>query len=137
MDSGTVRLDKWLWATRLFKTRRLAAQAARARRILVNHQVAKPGKLLRIGDFVTIRRPQSPTSLKVIALVSRRLPASEAQGLYEETAESIRNRESEASLRRATRTASPSRRPGKKERRAIIRFNRSVNSDPPQNRGDR
>ena len=129
MDGDTVRLDKWLWAARLFKTRRLAAEAAKAHRILVNHRIAKPGKLLKIGDFVIIRRPRTPMSLEVVALRSRRLPAAEAQELYEETAESILSRQKEAAQRRATGTTYPPRRPGKKNRRAIIRFNRSMDSD--------
>lgn len=122
---ATVRLDRWLWAARLFKTRNLAAGAARGHRVIVNDEVAKPSKSLRVGDTVTIKHRAIRVTVQVKALDTRRRPAGEAMNLYTETEASISAREEWKVQRAATQTGHPARRPNKKERRAIIRFTRS------------
>ena len=88
-----MRLDKWLWAARFYKTRSLAAEAIAAGHVSVNGERAKPAKVLREGDGVEIRRPPYVHAIVVKALSERRGPAAEAQRLYEETADSRARRE--------------------------------------------
>lgn len=95
-----VRLDKWLWAARLFKTRALAAEEADLGRIAVNDQAAKPSRELHVGDRLAIRQGPSTRTLIVRGLSQVRGPAAAAQTLYEETAESIAAREALAAQRR-------------------------------------
>jgi len=92
--SPGVRLDKWLWAARHFKTRGLAAEAVTAGRVLVGGQAAKPGRDLRPGDMLELRQPGWPPRVMVVrALSAVRGPAPVARTLYEETAESMAARE--------------------------------------------
>jgi ribosome-associated heat shock protein Hsp15 len=121
-----VRLDKWLWAARFFKTRALAATAVDAGRVDVNDDRAKRSRLLQVGDRVRIRRPPFEHVLLVIALADVRGPASVAAMLYQETGESRAAREAMAAQ---LRVAGPSGfrdrgRPGKKERRELDRWRR-------------
>lgn len=89
-----VRLDKWLWAARWFKTRSLAAEAVTAGRVLVAGQAAKPGRDLRLGDVLELRQPGWPPRVVVVrALSAVRGPAPVARTLYEETAQSVAARE--------------------------------------------
>lgn len=100
-DTGKVRLDKWLWAARMFKTRGLATEAVQGGRVHVNGQRAKPARDVRPGDSIEITRPgHSAMVLAVRALSDRRGPASEAQALYEETPESIAAREADRMMRK-------------------------------------
>ena len=117
----SMRLDKWLWVARLFKTRRLATDAVRSGRVLINDHVTKTGKLVKAGDLVTIRSAVW-MSVEVIKLESRRGPASEAAQLYQETQHSIDARRTAENESRSTKPIYPNRRPNKKNRRAIIRF---------------
>ena len=82
--SGSIRIDKWLWAARAFKTRRLAAGACEGGKVDVNGEAARPAKPLRGGERVEITVPNGRRILKVVALSDRRGPASEAQKLYED-----------------------------------------------------
>ncbi|MFT3665720.1 RNA-binding S4 domain-containing protein [Piscinibacter sp.] len=97
---GRVRLDKWLWAARFYKTRSLAAEDIGKGRIEVNGQPAKASRELREGDLITIRHPQQPRTVSVKGLSAVRGPAPAAQRLYEETAESLARRAQIAEQRR-------------------------------------
>ena len=103
-DAGArIRLDKWLWAARLYKTRAIAAEAIEKGRVHVNEQPAKRSRELRVGDSVAVRqgeRGEIARSLRVLALSDVRGPAPVAQALYEESAASIAAREAAALARR-------------------------------------
>ncbi|GHU79627.1 heat-shock protein Hsp15 [Bacteroidia bacterium] len=70
-----VRIDKWLWATRIFKTRTVALEACKKNRILVNDSPAKPSRMIRIGDIISVRKPPVTYSFKVLGLTSNRVGA--------------------------------------------------------------
>jgi ribosome-associated heat shock protein Hsp15 len=123
-NSESIRIDKWLWAARFFKTRSLAADAVTGGKIDVNGARAKPSRIMRLGDRLNIRRGPYESTVVVKGLAKLRGPASEAQLLYEETEESIRRREltsAQLKLERAPEFHSPGR-PSKKDRRAVLRF---------------
>jgi ribosome-associated heat shock protein Hsp15 len=80
----TVRLDRWLCATRFYKTRALAAEACDGGKVEVNGHTAKPHKLVRVSDSISFTHPSGPKALKVLALSDRRGPATEARLLYED-----------------------------------------------------
>ena len=88
-----VRLDKWLWAARLFKTRQIAVKAITGGRVYVNGQRAKPARPIKIGDEIRVRKNPYTYVLSVAGLSQRRGPAREAQALYSETVASARERE--------------------------------------------
>jgi ribosome-associated heat shock protein Hsp15 len=94
-----LRIDKWLWAARFYKTRSLAADAVDAGKALVNGQRVKPAKALKLGDELAVRAHGTEYTVRVRGLSDRRGPAAEAAKLYEETEESRRKRE-EARLTR-------------------------------------
>jgi len=118
-----LRVDKWLWAARFFKTRSLAADAVDGGKVLVNGARVKPAKTLRTGDEVVVRTPGFEYTVKVAALCDRRGPATAAAKLYVETEDSRRKRD-EAKLTRITPepTAFIRGRPTKKARRQLQRF---------------
>jgi ribosome-associated heat shock protein Hsp15 len=124
-DSGELRLDKWLWAARFYKTRGLAQEAIESGRVLVGGAPAKPARVLRAGDLVTLRGGETPRSVLVVALSDRRGPAPVAQALYRETDESVRLRVA-AQARRALAPepahAIDRGRPTKRDRRALERW---------------
>ena len=123
-NNESIRIDKWLWAARFFKTRSLAADAVTGGKIDVNGARAKPSRIMRLGDKLSIRRGPYESTVVVKGLAKLRGPASEAQLLYEETEESIRNRElvsAQLKLERPPEFHSPGR-PSKKDRRAVLRF---------------
>jgi len=95
-----VRLDKWLWAARFYKTRALAAEEIDRGRVSVNDAAAKPGKELHTGDRVALRQGPVQRTVDVLSLSGVRGPAPVAQALYRETAESIAARERAAEARR-------------------------------------
>jgi ribosome-associated heat shock protein Hsp15 len=112
-----MRIDKWLWAARFFKTRTLAAQAIAAGHVSVNGERAKAAKALRAGDSVVVRRPPFEHTVVVKAFSERRGPASEAALLYEETAESRARRTVLAAEMKALPSPRFKGRPTKKTRR--------------------
>jgi ribosome-associated heat shock protein Hsp15 len=120
LESRPMRLDKWLWAARCFKTRSLAAEAADLGRVQVNEQPAKPARELRVGDVVSVRIGSERRSLVVQGLSAVRGPAVVAQTLYAETPESRAAREQAAQERRLAPepAAAASGRPTKRDRRA-------------------
>jgi ribosome-associated heat shock protein Hsp15 len=128
MDSGiaTVRIDKWLWAARFYKTRGLATVAVGGGKVHVNGERAKPAKLIRVGDELEIRLGPYLHAVKVMGLSERRGPAAAAVRLYLESEESRRAREALAlqlkyssSLERLEEG-----RPTKRERRDLLRLKR-------------
>ena len=125
-DDETLRLDRWLHAARWFKTRSLAAEAVEHGRVLVNGARVKPAKPIRCGDRLDIRRPPYTHGITVLALSARRVSASIAQTLYEESAESLAARSALAETL-ALEHVSEERRHGKlnkRDRRARERFKR-------------
>lgn len=122
-----VRLDKWLWAARLFKTRSLAAEAAAAGRVRVNGIVAKASRELRVGDELALRETGFERVLHVRGLSSVRGPAPVAQTLYEETAQSLQARQRAAEARRhgvEPALAQLQGRPTKRDRRDLAQWQR-------------
>ncbi len=118
----SMRLDKWLWCARFYKTRALAAEEIGKGRVTVNGQAAKASRELRSGDTVALRQGQVPRTVIVRGLSAMRGPAPVAQQLYEETAESIAARAQAAEMRRlAPEPAATLQegRPTKRDRREI------------------
>ena len=125
-DKDRVRLDKWLWAARFFKTRSLATDAVNGGKVHVNEQRVKPARAVNVGDKLSIQRGYQAMDIVVKGLSERRGPAREAVLLYDETEASKKRRQEEAEKRRfaALSAPQPAHRPSKKERRQIIRFTR-------------
>lgn len=122
----TMRLDKWLWCARFYKTRSLAADEIAKGRVTVNEQPTKPARELRCGDTVALRQGVVPRTVRVKGLSGARGPAPVAQQLYEETPESIAAREKAAELRRLAPEPAASLhegRPTKRDRREIDKVN--------------
>ena len=119
-----VRIDKWLWAARFFKTRSLAARAVSGGLVQVAEQRVKASRRLRRGEVVHVRRGAQAWDVVVTGLCERRRPAPEAQALYEETPGSIARRTSEEARREQARLrrARGLGRPTKHERRALERW---------------
>jgi ribosome-associated heat shock protein Hsp15 len=119
-----MRVDRWLWAARFFKTRSLAAKAIVGGKVQVNGKRAKRASNLHIGDRLRLRKGPVEYQLVVRRLPERRGPASEAATLYEETPDSQRARERLAQQRKAAPTFEfrEKGRPSKKERRQLDRF---------------
>ena len=125
-----MRIDKWLWAARFFKTRSLSVEAIAAGHVSVNGERAKPAKALKAGDAIEIRRPPFTHSIVVKALSERRGPAAEAQTLYEETPESLARRvQLAAELRSVSSGPRFPGRPTKKDRRDYERWFRGTSED--------
>ena len=127
MQAAALRIDKWLWAARFFKTRSLATEAIHAGHIKLNGATVKPARELRAGDMLDLAIGEEKWTVEVLGLNDLRRPASEAQQLYAETAES---RERRAAAKEAHRLApTPGSdlrgRPTKKARRQIRGFNES------------
>lgn len=125
MESEKVRIDKWLWAARFFKTRSIALQNINKDRVQINGQNVKPAREVKIGDTILIKMPREYKTVVVKGLSQVRGPAPVAQQLYEETPESIAEREHRAELRRyAPEPAHQLRsgRPTKRQRRDMERF---------------
>lgn len=123
-ETPQVRIDKWLWAARLFKTRSLAAEAVSGGKVHINDARVKASREVHPGDRLSITRGTECLDVVVVALSDRRGPAPVARGLYEETAESQARRREQAALRRmrAQANPAPAKRPDKKSRRQIIKF---------------
>lgn len=123
MSASTgVRLDKWLWAARFFKTRSIAKTAIEGGKVHVNGTRGKAAKELKIGDQVKLRQGWEEKTVAVIKLSDQRRGAPEAQLLYQETDESISKREALAAQRKAMNQQFNPGRPTKKQRRDIHRF---------------
>jgi ribosome-associated heat shock protein Hsp15 len=120
----SVRIDKWLWAARFFKTRSLAARACELGRIRSNGQPAKPAREVRIGDMLRVTNEGGDFHIEVLLLSEVRGPASVAQTLYRETDESRELRQKAAAERKALKQFEQlsAGRPSKRDRRHIIQF---------------
>ncbi|ADN00366.1 ribosome-associated heat shock protein Hsp15 [Dickeya dadantii] len=123
-DDNAIRLDKWLWAARFYKTRALAREMIDGGKVHYNGQRSKPGKLVELDAEITLRQGNDARTVIVRALSAQRRPAAQAQALYEETQQSIEKREKLAQARKlnALSMPHPDRRPDKKERRDLIKF---------------
>lgn len=121
---ANVRMDKWLWAARFFKTRALAARACELGRIQCKGQPAKPAREVRIGDMLGVTNDGGDFEVEVLLLSEVRGPASIAQTLYRETEASREQRQKVAAERRAMKQFEelPAGRPSKRDRRRIIQF---------------
>lgn len=119
-----VRVDKWLWAARFFKTRSLAKAAIEGGKVQLDGQRVKVSKEITVGDRLEVRQGYDQREILVTALSDQRRGAPEAQLLYQETEASLKRRESEAAARKAAggMIDRPAHRPDKKQRRQIHRF---------------
>jgi ribosome-associated heat shock protein Hsp15 len=119
-----VRIDKWLWAARFFKTRAQASKACDLGRIHSNEIEAKPARDVRVGDMLRIKNEGGEFHVEVLQLSEMRGPASIARTLYRETEASKEKRQREAAERKAMQQYAPlpDRRPSKRDRRRIIQF---------------
>lgn len=125
MSSTTtqIRLDKWLWAARFYKTRSLAREMVDGGKVHYNGQRSKPSKQVEIGATITLRQGNEEKTVIVENLSQQRRGASEAQTLYQETSDSIAKRERQSMLRKLNaHNPSPDGRPDKKQRRDLIKF---------------
>src|SRR5271154_6374890 len=120
----SVRIDKWLWAARFFKTRSLAARACELGRVQSNGQPAKPAREVRVADMVRVTNEGGEFDVEVLQLSEVRGPASVAQALYRETEASRELRMKVAAERKAMKQFEelPAGRPSKRDRRRIIQF---------------
>ena len=128
-DQKRIRIDKWLWAARFYKTRSLASDAVEGGKVHVNGERVKPAKALRVGDTLAIRNGHFAWQITVLALSERRGSATEASRLYSESDQSRREREEKSALLKVERQSNPfpGGRPTKKARRQIIKFTREQN----------
>lgn len=122
MYNKGVRIDKWLWAARFFKTRRLATEQVNGGHVQLNGEPVKPSKLVACGDELIILREQERFVVTITGIAEKRGSAAVAQTLYEEHESSIKARETEREQRKLHAAAVPKKRPDKKARRQIIRF---------------
>jgi len=122
--NSPVRIDKWLWAARFFKTRSKAREAISGGKVHLNGYRVKPGRALKPGDSLRIQRGVEEYTIEVVGLSTRRGPATVAQALYQETKESRDQREKLATQRKLEReqNATRERRPDKRQRRRLVRF---------------
>ena len=123
-NTDGVRLDRWLWSARFFKTRQMAADAVRSGRVLLNNKRTKPAKSVRIGDQVQIRKAAFRYSIQVTALSETRVGAGHAGTLYDESEQSVEARETLRTQLKLQRSGShPAKgRPSKRERRQLSRL---------------
>ncbi|MBJ7222977.1 MULTISPECIES: ribosome-associated heat shock protein Hsp15 [unclassified Brenneria] len=119
-----IRLDKWLWAARFYKTRAIAREMVDGGKVHYNGQRSKPSKLVELNAEIKLRQGNDERTVIVRALSGQRRTATEAQSLYQETTASIEKREKLALARKmnALTMPHPDRRPDKKERRDLIKF---------------
>jgi len=125
--AADMRLDKWLWAARFFKTRGLATDELDRGRIRINGQDAKPSRSVRVGDLVEMRQPGLVRTVRVLGLSAQRGPAPVARQLYEETPESIAAQQAAAERRRfgvEPAEALTEGRPTKRDRRDLVEWDR-------------
>ncbi|HEX9452082.1 MAG TPA: RNA-binding S4 domain-containing protein [Burkholderiales bacterium] len=123
-EASRVRIDKWLWAARFYKTRSLSADAVEGGKAQLNGERVKPAKMLKVGDTLNIRNGHFAWEITVLALSERRGSATEAAKLYSESDQSKKEREEKSALLKVERQSNPfpGGRPTKKARRQIIKF---------------
>jgi len=118
----SVRVDKWLWAARFYKTRKLATEAVQGGHVHLNGGRVKPARQLNEGDELHITKGMYTFIVKVLELSEKRGSATIAQQLYQETDDSIEQRESSSLQRKMMNVAAPKNKPDKRQRARIIRF---------------
>lgn len=120
----SVRLDKWLWAARFFKTRSLARQVVQSGKVLLDGQRCKPSRTVAVGNLLKFPRGHDIMEVEVLEVSDQRRSAPEAQKLYQETEASVVRREKEAELRKlnAHLNPHPAGKPDKKQRRDLRKF---------------
>lgn len=123
-EKDPIRLDKWLWAARFYKTRTLAKEMIDGGKVHYNGQRTKPNKIVEVGATLKLRQGNEEKEVVILALSAQRRGAPEAQLLYHETEQSLTNREKLAMARKmnALSMPHPDRRPDKKERRDLLKF---------------
>lgn len=123
-ENPSVRLDKWLWAARFYKTRALAVEAINGGHVHLNGHRVKPSRKVEAGDALRIRKGEELFQIEIRDVSDKRGPATRARQLYEETPRSIEARERRRAERRVLAAAAgrPAKRPDKRARRRIIRF---------------
>ena len=123
-EKSGVRLDKWLWAARFYKTRSIAKAMIEGGKVHYNGQRAKTSKEVEVGATIKLRQGNDEKEIIVTALSDQRRGAPEAQLLYQETEKSAKQREAIALVRKANALSMPhpDRRPNKKERRELVKF---------------
>ena len=128
---GTLRIDRWLWCARFFKTRSLATDAVGGGKVHVNGVRAKPARAVRPGDVLEVTLGTETVTVKVLTIPSRRGPAPEARLAYEETPESVARRERSREQRRVARFTAPPTpgRPDKHTRRQLLELLRRRGRD--------
>lgn len=121
---NNVRLDKWLWAARFYKTRAIAREMVQSGKVHYDSQRSKPSKVVQVGAIITLRQGFDSKEVEVLKLSEQRRGAPEAQLLYRETDRSVDKREENAEARKlnALYNPHPNGRPDKKQRRQLIRF---------------
>lgn len=125
-----VRLDKWLWAARFFKTRAIAREMIAGGKVHYNQQRCKPSKSVEIGALINFWQGNVPREVRVVQLSDKRSSAPIAQTLYEETEASLHKRAMMAEQRRLEpKPVAPPRRPDKKQRRQILQFKHQQSGD--------
>ena len=120
----SVRLDKWLWAARFFKTRAMAREAVQAGKVQYNGQRSKPGKAVELGAMLRIPAGYDVKDVEILEIYDKRRAAPLAQKMYRDTAASMLKRQQNAESRKAQafHNPRPENRPDKKQRRELIRF---------------
>ena len=121
-EDNVIRLDKWLWAARFYKTRSIAKEMIDGGKVHYNGQRSKPNKTVEVGAIIKLRQGNDEKEIKVTALSTQRRGAPEAQLLYQETEQSVEKREKLKLARKINAMPHPDRRPNKKERRDLLRF---------------
>ncbi|MFM2485415.1 RNA-binding S4 domain-containing protein [Celerinatantimonas yamalensis] len=130
IDKQNIRLDKWLWAARFYKTRSLATEMIQGGKVRYNQQRCKPSRIVEVGAQITLWQGSEQIQVQVLALSDKRCKASIAQTLYQETPQSLAKREIDQKQRQlAPKPLSPERRPDKKQRRQIIQFKHQHSGD--------
>ncbi|NMP16999.1 ribosome-associated heat shock protein Hsp15 [Thalassotalea sp. Y01] len=128
IENDSVRLDKWLWAARFYKTRAIAKQMIDGGKVFYNGQRSKSSKSVSIGDRIRIRQGYDEKEVIVVALADRRRDATFAQTLYQETEQSLKTREDTALARKQGTLFSPASdsKPDKKQRRKLREFKERI-----------
>lgn len=128
-EVDTVRLDKWLWVARFFKTRKLATDAINGGKVHLNGQRTKPGKDIKVGDEIIINKSGYSWEISITTLTGQRRSAKDAVTLYQETPESLTKRQQQIQEERENKElfnfTGIDHKPNKKERRLIHRFKQS------------
>jgi len=135
-ENDKLRIDKWLWAARFFKTRSLAAEAIESGKVTINEARVKPAKAIGVGDHLDIRLGQYRFEIVVLALSSKRGPAPQAQKLYRESDESRARRAEIAANLKALPQLAFKGRPTKRDRREIERFESGIKASSKSAWGD-